>query len=163
MENRPSYGRAIINALESHGVRVNRDFSYSDLPAHKKDAACMAVIVNNAWLPTECIPGCAQFGDHLAALFQNDPIFYAACLRQELIDHAKLDSSVSIEVSLAHSADLLNCEATVRAGIDEKQALMLLFSDPFEFVRIANNALVKYLNDFIEDEIQDVLREVVCH
>lgn len=163
MEIRPSYGKQIVNALRESGVTVDLNFNFSYLPAHKKDLACRELIGMGEWFPTECIPGAAEFGKNLANLFFADPIFYVAGLRIELINHAKLDKSISLEDSLIHSAELLDCEATARAGLAPRQALLLLFSDPLEFIRQANNALVKYLDDFISNEIEDVLGEVVCH
>lgn len=163
METKQSYGKAIVNALRDSGVCIDMDFNFSELPAHKKDLACREIIGMGDWFPDECIPGAAQFGDHLQWLFFEVPEFYALILKQKLVEHAKLDDSVSLEDSLIHSAELLECEATVRAGISDRQALFLLFSDPFEFIRLANNALVKYMDEFISNEIEDVLGEVVCH
>jgi len=163
METRPSYGKQIVNALRDSGVQIDIHFNFKNLPQHKKDLACREIIGMGEWFPTECIPGAAEFGDKLANLFFADPIFYVVGLRLNLISRARLDDSVSLEDSLIHSAELIECEATVRAGINAREALFLLFSDPLEFIRQANNALVKYLDDFIADQIQDVLREVVCH
>lgn len=163
MEIRPSYGKRIVNALRDSGVTVDLNFNFSHLPAHKKDLACRELIGMGEWFSDECIPGAAEFGDHLEWLFFECPEFYTLILKQKLVEHAKLDNSISLEDSLIHSAELIECEATARAGLTPRQALFLLFSDPLEFIRQANNALVKYLDEYISNEIEDVLGEVVCH
>jgi hypothetical protein len=158
MEIRQTYGREIINALESHGVRVNRDFNYNDLPASKKDVACRTLINACDYSPGECIPGCGQFGDELAKLFFYNSIMYFATLRVHLKNYAKL-----LQCSLSECADLLNCEATLRSGINTQKSLELLIDDPNQYQHVIEKAFIKYLGDQVQEQIEDVLREVVCH
>jgi hypothetical protein len=90
-------------------------------------------------------------------------MFYAVILRKRIYDQAKADKSQEIEQALAEYSCALETEATLRAGLNKGRLLMLLVSDPQQFLFEVNLAVIKYLNSFIESEIEDVLREVVCH
>jgi len=164
METRPSYGKQIVNALRESGVKVDLHFNYQALPAPKQDIACRELMLTgNENIACECIPGVTEYGDHLAHLYWAFPMFYAVILRKRIYDQAKADNSQELEQALAEYSCALETEATLRSGLTKGRLLMLLVSDPQQFLFEVNLAVIKYLNSFIESEIEDVLREVVCH
>jgi len=161
---KPSYGYQIVNALRESGVTVDIHFNYQGLPAPKKDIACRELIITgDENIACECIPGVTEYGDHLAHIYWAFPMFYAVLLRRRIYDQAKADTTQELEQALVEYSCALETEATLRAGLTKGRLLMLLVSDPQEFLFQVNLAVIKYLNSFIANEIEDVIGEVVCH
>jgi len=164
MKTKKSYGKEIINALRDSGVLVSSNFNYQDLSDSKKDVACKELLINgDELIACECIPGVTEFGDHLTHLYWNFPMFYVVLLRKKIHELAKNTEWLDIELALVENSEALETEATIRAGLTKQRLLMLIFSDPLEFLFQVNLAVIKYLNDIVENEIEDSLREVACH
>lgn len=125
------------------------------------DKSCKYILENNADMHLMCVPGAKEYGNELVNLFQHDPERYAAVLREELMRTAVayiFETDLSIEQGLIANAELIECEATLTAGFNSRAFLVFLFKDPIEFVRMANYAMVQYVN-----LMAAMSKGVVCH
>jgi len=125
------------------------------------DKACKFILENNSDLHLMCVPGAKEYGNELVVLFQDDPERYTAVLREELMRTANayiFETDFSVEQGLIANASLIECEATLIAGFEPRAFLVFLFKDPIEFVRMANYAMVQYVN-----LMAAMSKGVVCH